>query len=71
MLDSRAVYSEQLATRKQVVMTWATAEKARVDSGTLRNSEYWELFFRRTIELRPDLDNYLFFRRNDQGFQDF
>jgi hypothetical protein len=61
VLDSRYNYSDQLATRKQQIMTWATAEKAKVDEGAFRNSEYWTLFYRRTIEFRPDLDNYLFF----------
>jgi len=61
VLQSRDDYSRQLDTRKQQITTWATAEKARVDEGTLKRSEYWTLFFRRTIEFRPDLDNYLFF----------
>jgi hypothetical protein len=61
MVNNRDVYVEQLETRKQHIMTWATAEKAKVDEGTLMNSEYWRLFFKRAIEFRPDLDNYLFF----------
>jgi hypothetical protein len=61
ILNRRDAYSEQLDTKKQQIMTWATAEKAKVDEGTLRDSEYWTLFFRRSIEFRPDLDNYLFF----------
>jgi hypothetical protein len=61
MLHSSDDYPEQLETRKQHILTWATAEKAKVDEGTLKNSEYWRLFFRRAIEFRPDLDNYLFF----------
>ena len=59
--NGRDTYSEQLDTRKQHIIAWAAAEKSKVDAGTLRNSKYWELFFRRAIELRPDLDNYLFF----------
>jgi hypothetical protein len=61
MINSLGDYSEQLDTRKQHIMVWATAEKTKVDAGTLKNSEYWRLFFRKAIELRPDLDNYLFF----------
>jgi hypothetical protein len=61
ILHSRDDYSAQLDARKQSIMSWAAVEKAKVDEGTLKNSEYWKLFFRKAIEFRPDLDNYLFF----------
>ena len=60
-LKSRDYYFEQIETRRQQIIIWAAAEKAKVDEGTLKESEYWKLFFRRSIEFRPDLDNYLFF----------
>jgi len=60
-LKSRDYYFGQLEMRRQQIIVWATAEKAKVDEGTLKESEYWKLFFRRAIEFRPDLDNYLFF----------
>ena len=60
-LKSRDYYFEQIETRRQHIIVWAAIEKAKVDEGTLKESEYWKLFFRRAIEFRPDLDNYLFF----------
>ncbi len=47
--------------RKKQILVWATAEKTRVDRGTLNNSEYWKQFYRKSIELRPDLDDFLCF----------
>jgi len=47
--------------RKKEILTWAASEKTRVDKGTLKHSEYWEEFYRKSIEMRPDLDDFLFF----------
>jgi len=58
---NRDTYTQNLDTLKKQIMDWATAEKARVAEGSLKESEYWKLFFRKALELRPDLDNYLFF----------
>ncbi len=60
-MEGGSDYYEQIETRKQQIWVWASAERANVEAGTLKNSEYWKLFFRKTEELRPDLDNYLFF----------
>jgi hypothetical protein len=38
-----------------------SSEKRKVDEGTLRNSEYWKQFYRKSIELRPDLEDFLWF----------
>ena len=53
ILQSRDDYSKQLDTRKQQIMTWATAEKTKVDRGTLKNSEYWTLFSKELLSLDP------------------
>jgi len=58
--DSKEYYG-QVETRKHQIWAWASGERAKVEAGTLKNSEYWKLFFKKSIELRPDLDNYLFF----------
>ncbi len=50
-----------LEERKKQILAWANSEKNRVDGGTLKNSEYWKQFYRNTIELRPDLDDFLYF----------
>ena len=47
--------------RKKQILTWATSEKTKVDRGTLKNSEYWKQFYRKSIEMRPDLDDFLYF----------
>ncbi len=36
-------------------------KKHKVDRGTLKNSEYWIQFYQKSIELRPDLDDFLYF----------
>jgi len=46
---------------KKQILAWATAEKTKVDGGALKNSEYWRQFYQKTIELRPDLDDFLYF----------
>jgi hypothetical protein len=56
-------YLAQLDTRRQAIWAWATTEKGKVDAGTLKNSDFWKLFFRKTMELRPDLDDYLSFAK--------
>ena len=45
--------------RKARIMVWAGSEKTKVDKGTLKNSEYWKQFYRTSLRLRPDLDDYL------------
>ena len=47
--------------KKEKILAWATSEKTEVDKGTLKNSEYWKQFYQKSIELRPDLDDFLFF----------
>ncbi|SPP99613.1 hypothetical protein NBG4_1000005 [Candidatus Sulfobium mesophilum] len=47
--------------RKKQILSWASSEKRKVDEGTLRNSEYWKQFYRKSIEPRPDLDDFLWF----------
>ena len=47
--------------RKKEILTWAASEKTKVDQGTLTQSEYWQRFYRKSIEMRPDLDDFLFF----------
>lgn len=47
--------------RKKQILSWASSEKRKVDEGTLRNSEYWKQFYRKSIELRPDLEDFLWF----------
>ncbi len=47
--------------RKKQILAWAAHEKAKVDEGTIKNSEYWILFYQKSIELRPDLDDYLYY----------
>ncbi len=44
---------------KQQILSWASSEKRKVDEGKLKNSEYWKGFYRRSIALRPDLDDFL------------
>lgn len=36
-----------------------SSEKRKADERTLRNSEYWKQFYLKSIELRTDLDNFL------------
>ena len=45
--------------RKKRISDWAYSEKIKVDDGTLKRSEYWKQFYRKSIELRPDLDDFL------------
>ncbi len=45
--------------RKKQILEWANSEKIKVDKGALKNSEYWKQYYRKTIELRPDLDDFL------------
>jgi hypothetical protein len=47
--------------RKKQILAWAASEKTEVERGELKNSEYWIQFFQKTIELRPDLDDFLYF----------
>jgi len=47
--------------RKKEILVWAATERTRVDQGTLRHSDYWQHFYRKSIEMRPDLDDFLFF----------
>ncbi len=47
--------------RKKQILSWASSEKKKVDEGSLKNSEYWTKYYRKTIELRPDLDDVLWF----------
>lgn len=47
--------------REKQILAWANSEKTKVDGGTLKNSEYWTQFYRKSIELRPDLDDFLYF----------
>lgn len=47
--------------REKQILAWATSEKSKVDRGTLKNGEYWTQFYRKSIELRPDLDDFLYF----------
>ncbi len=47
--------------RKKQILEWESSEKTKVDRGTLKNSEYWKQFYRKSIELRPDLDDFLYF----------
>lgn len=46
---------------KKQILAWATSEEAKVDRGTLKNSEYWTQFYRKSIELGPELDDFLYF----------
>ena len=47
--------------KKEQILTWSTSEKTEVDNGTLKNSEYWKQFYQKSIELRPDLDDFRYF----------
>jgi hypothetical protein len=47
--------------KKEEILAWATSEKTEVDKGTFKNSEYWKQFYQKSIELRPDLDDFLLF----------
>ncbi len=47
--------------KKQQILMWAASEKTKVNRGTLDNSKYWEEFYLTSIELRPDLDDFLYF----------
>jgi hypothetical protein len=47
--------------RKEEIFAWANSEKTRVEKGALTNSGYWIAFFQKTIYLRPDLDDFLYF----------
>jgi hypothetical protein len=47
------------AKDKKEILKWAASEKPKVDRGTLKNSKYWEEFYRKSLELRPDLDDFL------------
>lgn len=47
--------------RKKQIISWANNERKKVDEGTLKNSEFWKEFYRKSIVLRPDLDDFLFF----------
>jgi hypothetical protein len=47
--------------KKRQILRWAASEKTRVDRGTIENSKYWEEFYRTSIELRPDLDDFLYY----------
>jgi hypothetical protein len=47
--------------RKAQIMAWAASEKTKVDRGMLKHSEYWKEFYRKSLELRPDLDDFLCF----------
>ena len=47
--------------RKKQILVWSNSEKSKVDRGTLENSEYWKQFYQKSLELRPDLDNFLCF----------
>jgi len=47
--------------KKEQILAWSTSEKTKVDNGTLKDSEYWKQFYQKSIELRPDLDDFLYF----------
>ena len=47
--------------KKEQILDWSIAEKAKVDNGTLKDSDYWKQFYQKSIELRPDLDDFLHF----------
>lgn len=47
--------------RKKQIISWVNNERKKVDEGTLKNSEFWKEFYRKSIVLRPDLDDFLFF----------
>ncbi len=56
-MDKNAFYPWE--EKKKQILTWAASEKTKVDRGTLVNSKYWEEFYQTSIELRPDLDDFL------------
>lgn len=47
--------------RKTQILVWASSERTKVDEETFKNSEYWKQFYRKSIELRPDLDDFACF----------
>ena len=59
-MEEGTLYSSWEGREKQILV-WATSEKTKVDRGTLKNSEYWTQFYQKSIELRPDLDDFLYF----------
>jgi len=61
LANSRYGYSDEIETRKEKIWTWAATEKPRVETENLKDSDYWKLFYLKVVELRPDLDHYLFF----------
>ena len=47
MLNSRDDYFGQLETRRQQIIVWAAAEKAKVDEGTLKEQRILEAVFQK------------------------
>jgi len=56
-------YPDDLEPRLQQIQAWAASEWMKVEAGTLKDSEYWKSFYMKSIELRPDLDSYLYFAK--------
>jgi hypothetical protein len=54
-------YERDLDSRRQEMSSWSRAEKAKVEAGILKNSEYYRLLHNKVLELRPDLTHYLLF----------
>jgi len=59
--EERSYPNPSWGERKKQILEWESSEKNKVDRGTLKNSEYWKQFYRKSIVLRPDLDHFLYF----------
>jgi hypothetical protein len=49
--------------KKAQILAWATAEKNERDTETPTDSQYWIQFYKKSIELRPDLDDFLYYAK--------
>ena len=59
--EERSYPNPSWGERKKQILEWESSEKNNVDRGTLKNSEYWKQFYRKSIVLRPDSDHFLYF----------
>ena len=57
----RYTFADTLDARKKEIWDWAAAEDVIVQKGEITQSEFWIFFYEKAIELRPDLDSYLFY----------
>lgn len=63
LIGESTYYPDELETRLEQINAWAVSEQMKVKEGTLKHSDYWQLFYMKSIELRPDLDSYLHFAK--------